>query len=101
MAVSIRRLMGNRLDIAAQYVCNDDPWLAELRDQPRHETLGSFGIPTCLHENIKRISVGIDRPPEQKLPYTNRHQNLVQLLFVIWSGTIPPDAGGKNGPQSG
>lgn len=30
--VSIRRLMGNRLNIAAQFVCNDDPWLAELRD---------------------------------------------------------------------
>ena len=57
--VSLRRLMGNRLDVAAQFVCNDNPWLAELRDQPCHEALGGFGISTRLHENIKRIAVGI------------------------------------------
>ena len=27
--VSHRRLMGNRLDVAAQFVDNEDPWLAE------------------------------------------------------------------------
>lgn len=94
-AISIRRLMGNRLDIAVQFVCNDDPWLAELRDQPRHEALGSFGISTRLHENIKRIAVGIDRPLEPVLHPIDRDHNLVQMPFVIWSGTIPPDAGSK------
>ena len=47
--VSHRRLMGNRLDVAAQFVDNEDPWLAELRDQHCHGALGSFGIPTRLN----------------------------------------------------
>ena len=76
-------LMGNRLDVAAQFVCNDNPWLAELRDQPCHEALGSFGIPTRRHENIKRIAVGIDRPPEPVLHPVDRDHNLIQMPFVI------------------
>lgn len=79
--VSIRRLMGDRLDIAAQFVCNDDPWLVELRYQPCHEAPGSFGIPTRLHEKIKHIPVGIDRPPEPMLHPINRGHHLVQMPF--------------------
>lgn len=93
--VSLRRLMGNRLDVAVQLVCNDDPLLAELRNQPCHEALGSFGIPTGLHENIKRVALGIDRPPEPVLHPVDRDHNLVQMPFAIWAGTVPTDTGGK------
>ena len=62
--VCIGGLMGNRLDVAPQFVFHDDPWLTKLRDQPRHETLGSFRIAMRLHKNIKRVAVGIDRPTE-------------------------------------
>ncbi len=93
--VSFWRLMGNRLDVAAQFVCNDNPWLAELREQPCHKGLGGFGISTRLHENIKRIAVGIDRPPEPVLHPVDRDHNLIQMPFVIWAGTVPMDAGGE------
>lgn len=93
-------LMGNWLDVASQFVCHDDPWLAELRDRPCHETLGSFGIPTRLHENIKRVAVGIDRPPEPVLHPVDRDYNFVQMPFVIWAGTVPADADGKMSPEA-
>ena len=64
LVVCIGGLMGNRLDVAPQFVCHDDPWLTKLRDQPRHEMLGSFRIAMRLHKNIKRVAVGIDRPTE-------------------------------------
>ena len=64
LVACIGGLMGNRLDVAAQFVFHDDPWLTKLRDQPRHETLGSFRIAMRLHKNIKRVAVGIDRPTE-------------------------------------
>lgn len=98
--VSVGGLMGNRLDIATQFVCHDDPWLAELRDQPCYETLGSFGIPARLHKNIKRVTVGIDSPPEPVLYPVDRDHNFVQMPFVIWAGTVPTDASGKVSPKA-
>lgn len=98
--VSIGGLMDNRLNVAPQFVCYDDPWFAELCDQPCHETPGSFGIPTRLYENIKRVAVGIDCPPEPVLHPVDRDHNLVQMPLVIWAGAVPADAGGKMSPKA-
>ena len=81
------------LDVTALFVCNDNPSFAELRDQPCHDALGGFGIPTRLHENSKRIDLGIDRPPGPVLHPVDQDHNLVQMPSDIWAGTVPTDAG--------
>lgn len=71
-----------------------------MRDQPCHETLGSFRIAMRLHKNIKRVAVGIDRPTEPVFHPVDRDHNLVQMPFATWAGTVPTDAGGKMRPKA-
>lgn len=98
--IGVRRLMGNQLDVAAQLVRDDDARLAKLRNQPCQKTLGSLGIAAALDKNVEHVAVGIDRPPEPVLHPIHRDHNLIQMPFVIRSGTVPPDAGRKMGPKA-
>ena len=98
--IGVRRLMGNRLDVAAQLVRDDDARLAKLRDQPCQKTLGSLGVAAALDKNVEHVVVSIDRPPEPVLHPIHRDHNLIQMPFVIRSGTVPPDAGRKMGPKA-
>ena len=65
--ISVRCLLGNRLHVAAQFICNDDLWIAELCDQPCHEAFGRFRISAGLDKNVARIAVGVDCTPEPML----------------------------------
>ena len=93
--IDARCLMGNRLDVATQLVCGDNPWLAKLRDQPCHETLGSFRISARLNKNIERITVGVDSTPEPMLQAVDRNHNLVEVPFVVRSRPVTADARGE------
>ena len=93
--ICLRCLMSNRLEVTAQFVRDNDPWLAELRDQPCHEAPGSFGIAACLNENVKRVAACIYRTPEPVLHTIDRDHNLVQMPFIIWPGTVLSDAGSE------
>jgi len=70
-------LLGDRPDVAAQLVGDDDSWLAELSDQPCQKSLGGFGIAACLHKNVESITVAIDGPPEPVLHAVDRERDLV------------------------
>lgn len=76
-------VMGSRRDVATQLVCDDNPWLAKLRDQLCHETLGSFRISARLDKNIERITVGVDSTPEPMRHAVDRNHNLVEVPFVV------------------
>ncbi len=101
----VRCLMGNRLDAAARFVCDDDPWLAKLRDQPCHEAPGGFGISARLNRNIERITVawmapGGDCAPEPMRHAVDRDHNLVEGPLVVRAWTVTADASGKMHPET-
>ncbi len=93
--IGVRCLMRNRLDIAAQLVCNNDPWLAKLCDQPCHEALGSFRISARLNKNIERITVGVDSAPEPMLHAVDRDHNLIEVPLVVRPWPVTADARSK------
>ena len=79
--IGVRGLMGNRLDVAAQFIRNYDPWLAKLRDQPGHKALRSFGIPARLDENIERVAIAINRTPEPVFHTVDGDHGHCQVVF--------------------
>ena len=54
-------LAGNRFDVAAQFVGDDDPWRAELSNQPCQKALGGFRVAACLNQDVERVPYW--RPP--------------------------------------
>ena len=51
--IGVRCLMQDRLNVAAQLVCDGDPGLAKLSDQPCHEALGGLGIAAALDKDVE------------------------------------------------
>lgn len=87
------------LDITAQFVSDYHPGLAILCDQLCQKALGGFGVATCLNQNIKGITIGINSPPEPVLYATNRDDNLVQMPLVVWPRPVSSDTSGKMRPK--
>ena len=93
--ISVWRLMSYRFCIAAQLVGDDDSWLAKLSDQPVQKTLGSFGIPACLDQDVESVTVGIDCAPEPVLCAADRDHNFIQVPLIVRPRPVASDAGGK------
>lgn len=62
--IRIGRQRPDRLDVAAQFVGDNDPGLAIPGDQSGQEPLCRFRIPTRLYEDVEHVSIRIDGPPE-------------------------------------
>ena len=90
--VRIGRQTRNPLDIAAQLVGDDDPRLTKSRDQPVQEPPCRLGVATGLNPDFKRVPVSIDSPPEPLFYPVDLNNDLFQMPFAIWSGTVPADA---------
>src|SRR5690606_38978372 len=54
-----------------------------------------LGIPAGLHEDIERVAIGVNRPPEPVLPATNWNDDLVQMPLVRRRGPVTPDTIGE------
>ena len=74
---------------------HDDTRFAKAGDQPRKETLGSFGIAARLNKDIEHVPVCIHRPPQPNFDAVNRHHNFIKMPFVCSGGTVTLDAIGK------
>ena|GEM_PF-5295233 len=65
--ISIRHLISDRFDIAAQFVRDHDARLPEALDQFFQETPGHLGISARLKQDIKYITFAINRTPKPVL----------------------------------
>ena len=48
-----------------------------------------------MHEDVERVAIGVNRPPEPVFSAAYRDDDLVQMPLVRRPRPIPPDAGGK------
>lgn len=80
--IRVRGEITDRHDIAAQFVCDYNAWIAETGHQPLHETPCRFGVSMRLYENVQNVTVCIDCPPEPEFHTSDRHDNFVQVPFV-------------------
>ncbi len=67
----------DRFDVTAQFVRHDDTRFAKLGDQPRKETLGSFGVSAWPHKDIQHVPVRIHRSPQPLLHAVDRNDDFV------------------------
>lgn len=93
--------MGDWLGIAAQIIDYHKPRMTVLCDQPCEKALGSFGIPACRNEDVKRVAVDIHSMPEPMLHTVDRDDSFVQAPRVIRTGPGRGGCGQKSAPQSG
>jgi len=80
--IGVRCLMRDRLNVAAQFVCDGDPGLAKLSDQPCHEALGGLGIAAALDKDVEHVAVGIYCAPQPMLNAIDRDHNLIKMPYV-------------------
>jgi hypothetical protein len=90
--VSVRGQCFDRLDVAAQFVSDDDPWFAEPGNQSLEKPLRRFSIPTRLYKNIKNISICVNCAPQPVPLATDRDYDFIHVPLVVRSRSIPADA---------
>ena len=93
--LGLRCLTGNRFDLAAQFVGDDDPWRAELSNQPCQKALGGFCVAACLNQDVERVPIGIHRAPQPMFHTIDRDHNLVHVPFVVRTRPSTADTSGK------
>ena len=92
LMISFRRKSPDRPDIAAQFVRHDDTRFAKAGDQPRKETLGSFGNSAQQKKDCQHVPVRIHRSPPPLLHVVDRNEDFVQVPFVCSGRTVTFDA---------
>jgi hypothetical protein len=95
--IGLRRRVPDRPEIAAQFVRDHSPGLAEARDQTppcRH------CIATRLNEDIEHVAVAVDRPPESGFYVVDREDNFVEMPLVSRAGPVALDTIGKIAARS-
>lgn len=90
--VSVRCQCSNRLDVAAQFVSDDNPWFVKPGNQSLEKPFCSFCVPTGLHKKIKNVTIRVDRAPQPMLLATDRDHDFVHVPLVVRPRAIPPDA---------
>jgi len=88
--------MRDRLNVAAQFVCDGDPGLAKLSDQPCHEALGGLGIAAALDKDVEHVAVGLYCAPQPMLNAIDRDHNLIKMPLVVQSQPVPSNTVRKN-----
>ena len=97
--IGVRYLMRDRLNVAAQFVCDGDPGVAKLSDQPCHEAFGGLGIGAAMDKDFEHVAVGIYCAPQSMLHAVDRDHNLIQIPFVVRPRPVTSDTGGKMGTE--
>ena len=93
--IGVRCLMRDRHNVAAQFVCDGDPGVAKLSDQPCHEALGGLGIAAALDKDVEHVAIGIHCAPQPMLHAVDRDHNLIKMPLVVRPRPVTSDAGGK------
>ncbi len=93
--IGVRCLMQDRLNVAAQFVCDGDPRLAKLSDQLCHEALGGLGIAAALDKDVEHVTVGIYCAPQPMLHAVDRNHSVIKMPIVVRPRPVTSDAGGK------
>lgn len=57
----------NGLDVAVQFVGDQDPREAEPADQPLQKPLCGLSVSACLYKNIENVGIGVDCSPQRML----------------------------------
>ena len=97
--LSVRHLMANRFDRAAQLVRDHDAWLPEALDQRLQEPSGRLRIPTRLYEDIKDVTFAIHRAPKPVLHAVDWDHDFIEMPLVSRCRSIPTDAIREMGPE--
>ena len=95
-----RRQVTDWLEIAAQLVRDHDTRFSKPSYQPCEETPCSLGVPLWLNENIKHVTVRVDRPPEPVFSAVDWDDDLVEVPFVGGRGSVSFDAIRKMTPET-
>ena len=86
--------------VAFQLVGDEHPWHVRQSLQPfAEEPLGRVLIPPTLHENVKDVSVLIDRPPEIMSRPLDGAEHFVQVPLVAGSRAPPAELIGLRLPE--
>lgn len=80
------------LDVAAQFIGDQDPRRPELSDQPLDKPPCCPSVSSRLHENIEDVPVGVDGAPKSVFLASNWDSNLDGVPFVVGTRAIAPDA---------
>jgi hypothetical protein len=77
-----------RRTIALQFVGNDHTRrVLQFLKQLAKQSFGSFFVPPALNQNVKHVSILIDRSPERVLLATNRENHLIHMPCVTTART--------------
>jgi hypothetical protein len=90
--VTVRGQCFDRLDVAAQFVSDNDPGFAKPGYQSLEKPPCRFGIPARLHKNIKNISTCVDGAPQPVPLATDRDYDFIHVPLVVRAWSIPADA---------
>src|SRR5207237_2146863 len=71
-----------------QFVGDDDACcILQAFQECAKKSFGSFLVASTLHQDVKPVSILIDRSPESVLLATNRENHLIQMPFVSTART--------------
>lgn len=83
------------LEVASQLVGDHDTGLPKTRHEPCQEKPCGFGVPTGLHEDIERVAIGVNHPPEPVILAADRKDDLVQMPLARRRGTVTSNTIGE------
>ena len=98
--IGVRCLMRDRLNEAAQLVCDGDPGMAKLSDQPCHQALGGLGIAADPDKDVEHVAFGIYCAPKPMLHAVDRDHRLIKMPLVVRPRPVTSDTGGKMGTET-
>ena len=74
--------------IALQFVRNDHTRrVLQFLKQLAKKSFGGLFVPSALNQDVKHVSISIDRSPERVLLTTNGENHLIQMPFVSTAWT--------------
>lgn len=93
--VGVRCQSFDRLNVAAQFVSNQEPRRPELSDQPLDKPPCCLGVSSRLYKNIEYVPVGVYGAPKPAFLTSNLDDNFFEMPFVVGTRAIAPDAIGE------
>lgn len=74
--------VADRLDVATQFVRDDNARLAKATNQALQKTLGRLCVTVLVNQYIKDTPIGVDGPPKPELLSIDRDDHFIEMPFV-------------------
>lgn len=84
--------VADRLDVATQFVRDDNARLAKPTNQALQKTLGRLCVTVLLNQYIKDTPIGVDGPPKPELLSIDRDDHFIEMPFVCCFRPIATNA---------